>query len=135
MKQLILITAFLILAFGIFAIGAAARPALDTAVTLAAQPDSVADTVMRSRQTPPVAPENGRGWIVAAGLGLAGLFAAGVLAYLRFGAEFLRQRRLLTNRRSAARPSIPYPAAPFMNGQQPYQLPPSDYANGEGYSD
>lgn len=131
---------FVFLAFAFIAIGAAARPALDTAVTLAAHPDSVADTVMRSRQTPPVAPAGGsRGWIVAAVLGIGVAAVGGVLAYLNFGAEFLRQRRLL-NRRPGALPRAPYPIpimppAPMLPGQQPYQLPSPDYTAGEGYSD
>ncbi|NJN53569.1 MAG: hypothetical protein HC804_01735 [Anaerolineae bacterium] len=122
------------MAIAFIAIGAAARPALDTAVTLAAQPDSVADTIMRSRQTAPAAPEGNSGWIVAALFGVGTAVVAGVLTYLRFGAEFLRQRRL-SHRRQSARPSVPYPSAPFLPGQTPYQLPPPDYQAGEGYSD
>lgn len=138
--KLITLLLLVFLAFAFIAIGAAARPALDTAVTLAAQPDSVADTVMRSRQTPPVAPAGGsRGWIVAAVLGIGVAAVGGVLAYLNFGAEFLRQRRLL-NRRPGAPPRAPYPIpimppAPMLPGQQPYQLPSPDYTAGEGYSD
>ncbi|MBX3058282.1 MAG: hypothetical protein KF770_17605 [Anaerolineae bacterium] len=128
---------FVFLAIAFIAIGAAARPALDTAVTLAAQPDSVADTIMRSRQTPPVAPaRGGHGWMVAAVIGIGAAAVAGMLAYLNFGAEFLRQRRLLNRRQShAPRTLPPMPHAPMLPGQQPYQLPPPDYQTGEGYSD
>lgn len=131
--KIIALLLFVLLAIAFVAIGAAARPALDTAVILAAQPDSVADTIMRSRQTAPAAPESNHGWIVAALFGVGTAVVAGVLAYLRFGAEFMRQRRL-TNRRQA-RPTTVYPPAPFLPGQTPYQLPPPDYQAGEGYSD
>lgn len=114
----------------------AAGPAIDAAVIVQAQPDSVADTIMRSRETPPVAAEGGRSWAVAAVLGLGMVVVIATLVGMRYGSELLRQWRLARRGGHNQRPYAAHPALPV---QQPpaYQLPPApDYRQlGDGYHD
>lgn len=79
------------------------------------QPNSAIDAVMRSRQTPPVAPEPVNRW-GAMLLPIAALLVAGfVIALLFYGERFAKQWRLLTKKK---RPS----AAPYLpqSPQPPY---------------
>jgi hypothetical protein len=63
-----------------------------------AQPVSAVDTVMRSRQTPPVAPEPTNRW-AAVVFPLVALFVVGtVFGILYFGERFLKQWRILTKK-------------------------------------
>lgn len=135
MKYLFLIPIFLI-AIALMLFGLAARPAIDAAVIVQAQPDSVADTIMRSRETPPVAPEGGRSWAVAAVLGLGTVAVIAALVGMRYGSELLRQWRLARRGGHNQRPYTSHPALPVP--QPPaYQLPAPpepDYRRlGDGY--
>lgn len=131
MKIIVLGSLFLFaIAFALLSL--AAQPAIDAAVIMQAQPASVADTIMRSRETPPVAPKSNSNWAVAAVLGLGTVAVIAALVGMRYGSELLRQWRL-AQRGKGQRPYNPtYPP------QQPpaYQLPapPPDYPRlGDGY--
>lgn len=105
-----------------------------------AAPGSVVDAIMRSRQTPPVAPEppNRTAAVLfpLAMLALVGI-AVGLLFY---GERFMRQWRLMTKKKGR-----PQAAAPLPYYQNPQQLPewqqaptvrqipaPREHENGHG---
>ncbi len=88
--------------------------AIDAWAAQAAQPPSVTDAIMQSRQTPPVEPEHRRNgvWLGAGLLALVVLLIGSLLFIMHGGAEFLRQWRL-ARKRPSPRPRQPIPQAPY----------------------
>ena len=84
--------------------------AVDAWAEQAAQPPSVTDTIMQSRQTPPVEPEYHRhgAWFGAGLLALVVLVIGAMLFIMHGGAEFLRQWRLARKRPSHRQHTAPY---------------------------
>ena len=80
-----------------------------------AQPGSVVDAIMRSRQTPPVAPEPPNR-TVAVLFPLAMLTLVGITVGLLFyGERFMRQWRLMTKKKGRPQTASPLP---YYNPQQ-----------------
>ena len=119
MKPLGLILLLLCLCLAAFSLtlGSVGQHAIDALAEQAAAPPSVSDTIMQSRQTPPVAPhsrQNGM-WLGAGLLALVVVVIGGLLFLMHGGAELLRQWRL-ARKRPLSRPRHTLPQAPYPTG-------------------
>ncbi|MBK8985362.1 MAG: hypothetical protein IPM39_04655 [Chloroflexi bacterium] len=100
-------------AFGLI-VSSVGKHAVDAWAEQAAQPPSVTDTIMQSRQTPPVEPKYRRhgAWFGAGLLALVVLVIGSLLFIMHGGTEFLRQWRL-ARKRPSPRPRQPIPQSPY----------------------
>lgn len=112
MKSLGLVLLLLCLCLAAFSliVSSVGQHAVDAWTEQAAQPPSVTDTIMQSRQTPPVEPEHRRqgAWFGAGLLALVVLVIGAMLFIMHGGAEFLRQWRLARKRPSHRQHAAPY---------------------------
>jgi len=111
-KSLGLVLLLLCLCLAAFSliVSSVGKHAVDAWAEQAAQPPSVTDTIMQSRQTPPVEPEYHRqgAWFGAGLLALVVMVIGAMLFIMHGGAEFLRQWRLARKRPSHRQQAAPY---------------------------
>lgn len=93
------------------ALGQVGSQAVNVWAEQAQQPPSAADTILQSRQTPAVTPDDGSrvAWLGAGLLAVTLVVLGAVLFTMRGGAELLRQWRLARKRPSRRRQQTPYP--------------------------
>ncbi len=121
---LFLILLLLFLAVTI-ALSRAAERAVDVYADMQTRPSSAVETVLQSRQTPPL-PNAARGGSGVGWFAFALVIVGACVAVLRSGGEFLRQWRLLRRRQRPSHPPQVVPPAPQR------QLPPvSEVQNAE----
>lgn len=111
---LLFLILFLILSLG-FAVANAGGRMVDARMEQSNRPESVTDTIMRSRQTAPIANSDGNHttWFGAGLMGFAIVVIGSAIFILRGGSEFLRQWRLARKRPTGRRwrPLPPLPAS------------------------
>lgn len=111
---------FLLLLFTLIvtiALSRAAIYAVDVYASIQTQPSSAVETVLQSRQTPPL-PNAAHDSTVISWLALGLLLVGTGIAFLRSGGEFLRQWRLLQRRQR------PYRSPQVIPPTLPPQIPP-----------
>lgn len=104
---------------------------VDAYVELKAQPETVTDIAMRSRQTATVTdPHRQTGILLGAGLfAITVVIGGGLTLFLLFGEKFLKQAKGLLRKRGGARPAqLPQPqyprvVDPYDAGETRYALP------------
>ena len=101
-----------------------------TAVTIwgqqAMQPETVADVVMRSRQTAPVSPtRTTTGWWGAGLLAIVLLIMAAILFLMRGGTDFLRQWRLARKADKRPQKIVHAPTATYVSDMHQVPTVPS----------
>lgn len=106
---ILLLLCLCLLVFGIV-VGTVGNHAVDAWAEQAARPASVADTIMTSRQTPPVNSETRStgAWFGAGLLALVMVVIGAMLFTMQGGSELLRQWRLTRKRPLRRQPPIPF---------------------------